>query len=82
MYEEIRKISYPDAKNKFCYTGPRQTLFFLMIVTCCKLEEVVVLDTYANTLWIKIIQGSGGSGKYIHPVGRSVGRHCLERDDA
>ena len=69
-------------KTNFATPALGKHFFFLMIVTCCKLEEVVVLDTYANTLWIKIIQGSGGSGKYIHPVGRSVGRHCLERDDA
>ena len=73
MYEEIGQISYPDArKQTFCHTGSRQTLFFLMIATCCRLDEVVVVDTYANTLRNKIIQGSGGSGKYIRPVGRSV----------
>ena len=38
MYEEIGKISYPDArKQTFCHTGSRQTLFFFIAI-CCRLE--------------------------------------------
>ena len=51
MYEEIGQISYPDArKQTFCYTGSRQTLFFLLMTTCCRLEGVVVVEVTGTAI--------------------------------
>ena len=93
MYEEIGQTSEPDAKKQtFCYTGSRQTLFFLIIATCWGppllgfVEAVVPGDTDV------VLEGSGSdsSGSISDPEAEvapaslsaaSPLRHCLESDN-